>query len=131
VAVENASEGLDSQLKATAGRFDTPSLSREATAFAAASLEVLEEYGLERVHARARLLAAALVEQLRERGRTVAPRGDTTLVAWEEDDPTATRARLSEAGVIVRDLPGRPYLRASVGAWNDESDLERLLAALD
>jgi selenocysteine lyase/cysteine desulfurase len=32
--------------------------------------------------------------------------------------------------VIVRDLPGRPYLRASVGAWNDESDLDRLLSLL-
>ena len=30
----------------------------------------------------------------------------------------------------MRNLPGHPYLRASVGAWNDESDLERLLAAL-
>jgi L-cysteine/cystine lyase len=33
--------------------------------------------------------------------------------------------------VIIRDLPGTPYLRASVGAWNDESDLERLLEVLD
>ena len=31
--------------------------------------------------------------------------------------------------MIIRDLPGTPYLRASVGAWNDESDLERLLSA--
>jgi selenocysteine lyase/cysteine desulfurase len=30
----------------------------------------------------------------------------------------------------VRDLPGTRYLRASVGAWNDESDVERLLHAL-
>jgi L-cysteine/cystine lyase len=51
-------------------------------------------------------------------------------VSWEEPDPAAARERLAEAGVIVRDLPGRPYLRASVGAWNDESDLDRLLAAL-
>ena len=35
-----------------------------------------------------------------------------------------------EAGVVVRHLPDTPYVRASVGAWNDESDLERLLAAL-
>jgi L-cysteine/cystine lyase len=131
VSYEHASEGLDSPLKATAGRFDTPSLSREATAFAAASLGVLEELGLDVVHARARDLAATLAERLRERGRTVAPRGDTTLVSWEEHDPVAARARLAEAGVVLRDLPGRPYLRASVGAWNDESDLERLLAALD
>ena len=39
-------------------------------------------------------------------------------------------ARLAEAGVIVRDLPGRGLVRASVGWWNDESDLERLVAAL-
>ena len=30
----------------------------------------------------------------------------------------------------MRNLPGTPYVRASVGAWNDEGDLERLLAAL-
>ena len=33
-------------------------------------------------------------------------------------------------GIVVRNLPGRPLLRASVGAWNDDSDLERLLAAI-
>ena len=30
----------------------------------------------------------------------------------------------------MRNLPGTSFVRASVGAWNDESDLERLLAAL-
>jgi L-cysteine/cystine lyase len=126
----DASRGLDSPLRDTAQRYDTPSLPREAVAFALASLHALEEPGLDRVHARARRLAAMLADRLAERGRTVAPRGDTTLVSWEEPDPAAARARLAEAGVVVRDLPGRPYLRASVGAWNDESDLERLLAAL-
>ena len=70
-----------------------------------------------------------LADALAERGRTVAPRGATTLVTWEDADPAATRQRLADAGVIVRDLPGTPYLRASVGAWNDESDLERLVSA--
>ena len=32
--------------------------------------------------------------------------------------------------MVIRFLPGTRYLRASVGAWNDESDLERLLEAL-
>ena len=36
----------------------------------------------------------------------------------------------AEEGIAIRSLPGTPYARASVGAWNDESDLERLLAAL-
>ena len=82
------------------------------------------------MHARAAALAARLADALAARGRTVAPRGDTTLVAWEDPDPLATRDRLAAAGIVVRDLPGTPYVRASVGAWNDESDLERLLAAL-
>jgi L-cysteine/cystine lyase len=30
----------------------------------------------------------------------------------------------------VRNIPDYPWLRASVGAWNDESDLERLLEGL-
>ena len=58
------------------------------------------------------------------------PRHDTTLVAFTSEDPPAERQRLVEAGCIVRDIPGRAWLRASVGAWNDESDLERLLSAL-
>src|SRR4051812_24255467 len=131
MSFSDASRGLDSPLRETAQAFDTPSLSREAAAFSVAALGVLESAGLDGVHARARELAAWLAAQLAERGRTVAPRGDTTLVSWEQDDPPAMRARLADAGVIVRDLPGRPYLRASVGAWNDEGDLERLLGVLD
>ena len=67
---------------------------------------------------------------LADRGRTVRPRGDTTLVAWECDDAAAVNERAREAGVLIRELPGRDLLRASVGAWNDESDLERLLAVV-
>jgi hypothetical protein len=32
--------------------------------------------------------------------------------------------------VVVRYLPGRGLVRASVGAWNSADDLERLLEAL-
>ena len=63
-------------------------------------------------------------------GREVAPRDRTTLVSWKDDDPAATKLRLAEQGVIIRDLPGTGLLRASVGAWNDASDLDRLLSAL-
>jgi selenocysteine lyase/cysteine desulfurase len=41
-----------------------------------------------------------------------------------------TAGRLAEARITVRPLPGTPYLRASIGAWNDETDLDRLLDAL-
>ena len=31
---------------------------------------------------------------------------------------------------FVRNIPARPWLRASVGAWNDADDLDRLLGTL-
>jgi L-cysteine/cystine lyase len=51
-------------------------------------------------------------------------------VSFLSPDPEAERARLAEQGVILRNIPGRPWLRASVGAWNDEGDVERLLRGL-
>jgi selenocysteine lyase/cysteine desulfurase len=91
---------------------------------------VLESVGWSTVHDRARTLAATLVERLAALGREVAPRDDTTLVSFASDDPESERALLAERGCVVRNIPGRPWLRASVGAWNDEGDLDRLLAPL-
>ena len=105
-------------------------MSAEILTGALAAHDTLAAVGWPAVHDRARALARRFAEALTERGLTVAPRGDTTLVAWESPDPAAQVQRLADAGVIVRALPGTPYVRASVGAWNDESDLERLLAAL-
>ena len=127
---EDASLGFESELRSEAARYDTPALAREVAAFSHASLEVLRGADLAAVLAHGPALAAELAERLQAHGRTVAPRGHTTLVAWEDDDPEATRDRLRDAGVIVRNLPGTPYVRASVGAWSNDDDLERLLAGL-
>jgi hypothetical protein len=35
---------------------------------------------------------------------------------------------MAAAGVVVRQLPGLGLVRASVGAWTSDEDLERLLA---
>jgi selenocysteine lyase/cysteine desulfurase len=126
---EDSHAGFEATLHADARRFDTASLSREAAAFSLAATRLLDDAGLRAVHARAAALAADLADALTQRGRTVAPRGPSTLVTWEDPDPPTTRERLAGAGVVVRDLPGTSYLRASVGAWNDETDLERLLSA--
>lgn len=129
--LENANDGLDARLHDDARALDTFSLSAEAVACAGAAAALLEEAGWASVHEQARTLAARLADLLSERGREVAPRGATTLVSFSSEDPAAERSRLSDAGVILRDLPGRQLLRASVGAWNDEGDLQRLLDALD
>jgi len=129
LSFEDTTNGLDSPLRGDARRYDTPSLARETAAFSVAATTLLTDAGIDQIHARAAQLAQRLADALTERGRTVAPRNATTLVSWEDPDAEATRDRLAEAGVVVRNLPGTPYVRASVGAWNDESDLERLLSA--
>ncbi len=130
MSFEDASAGLEGGFKETAARFDTPALPREAVALSLAAIGVLENAGWETLQAEATARARRLADQLRERGRTVMPRGATTLVTWEDPFAEATRDRLAEAGVVVRNLPGRALLRASVGAWNDDADLDRLLGAL-
>jgi selenocysteine lyase/cysteine desulfurase len=128
--LEDPNAGIDASLHDDARRFDTMSLSAEAVACALAAIELLESVGWDAVHDASSTLAARLAESLGERGREVAPRGRTTLVSFASDDPEVERALLAERGVAVRNIPGRPWLRASVGAWNDENDLERLLGSL-
>ncbi len=122
--------GLDAGLQEDARRFDTMSMNAETAACALAAIGVLESAGWAAVHEQARSLAGRLAELLSERGREPAPRGASTLVSFESPDPDGERALLAEQGVIVRTIPDRPWLRASVGAWNDERDLQRLIEAL-
>jgi L-cysteine/cystine lyase len=57
--------------------------------------------------------------------------GQANLVSFvPAGDPTETARRLFDQGVVVRDLPGTPWLRISCGWWTSEEDLERLLTSL-
>jgi L-cysteine/cystine lyase len=131
LAFEDVSQGLDSPLHNDARRYDAASVSREGVAATLSAIEMLESYGLAAVQQHAARLAQRFADALRAAGRMVGPRDATTLVAWEDPDPEATRNRLTQAGIVIRNLPGTAYLRASVGAWNDDSDLQRLLDGLD
>jgi L-cysteine/cystine lyase len=122
--------GLGAELWPDARAWDTPTLSGETTRFALTSLEVLAEAGWDTVHTRGCDLAAQLASMLANAGRTVRARGKSTLVSWESADAVGASERARRAGVLIRSLPGLDLLRASVGAWNDESDLERLLSVL-
>ena len=128
--LKEANAGLEAVVHEDARCFDAPSLSAEALACSLAAAEVLEGFGWEALWERARTLAGRLAELLAERGREPVPRAQTTLVSFPSPDPSAERAELAERGVLIRNIPGHETLRASVGAWNDEGDLERLLEAL-
>jgi L-cysteine/cystine lyase len=130
VNLDDPSRGLDAPPWPDARAFDTPALGLELMAAALAAHDVLAEHTWPAVHERARSLAARLAERLEAAGHEVAPRAATTLVSWVAEDPEAQSAALAEQGIVVRSFPGLPWLRASVGAWNDEDDLDRLVAAL-
>jgi len=128
--LEDAGAGLDAVPATGAKRHDASAQSLEAAVAAATAFVLLAQTGWLELRERAASLAQTLADALHERGLSVAPRDRTTLVSWHDDDPPATKDRLAAAGVVIRDLPGTGLLRASVGAWNDESDLQRLLGAL-
>jgi len=110
--------------------YDTPALPAASFAQAAAALDVLAVAGWDAIHAHAASLAATATDALTAAGRTVLARDRTTLVTWREPDAPAAVERLAAAGVIVRAIPGEQLVRASFGGWNNEDDLDRLLAAL-
>ncbi|MDX6639799.1 MAG: L-cysteine/cystine lyase [Solirubrobacteraceae bacterium] len=127
--LEEPALGMATRVWSDARAHDMTAISLETVAPALAAHDTLAAFGWENVHARGRELAAQAAAALAEAGREVAPRGPSTLVSWRSDDPAAEAARLVEAGVLVRSFAGLPYVRASIGAWNDESDLQRLVSA--
>jgi L-cysteine/cystine lyase len=125
--------GLRSPLIENARRHDTPFRDLSIVAAAVSAFDVLAEAGFDAIQARAATLADQLATALADAGHEVVPRGASTLIAWRtpgDDAATATTERLQAAGITIRNLPGTGRLRASVGAWNDEDDLQRLLTAL-
>ena len=112
-----------------AARFDPNLTPTASVAGLRAAISAIPIWG----HTRAAELAERFRSRLADAGcDVVVPEQRATLVSWRvpAEESADVVARLAEAGVIVRDLPGRGLVRASVGWWNDESDLERLVAAL-
>ena len=62
----------------------------------------------------------------------VVPDDRATIVAWRpgEEQPADVVARLARAGVLVRDIPKAGLVRASVGWWTSDDDLERLVTGI-
>lgn len=112
-----------------ARRFD-PNLTPNAlTAGFRAALATLPSWRFERAFE----MAERCRDALRQAGcDVVVPEERATLVSWRVPVETSAEivTRLADARVIVRDLSGRGLVRASVGWWTSDEDLERLVAAL-
>jgi selenocysteine lyase/cysteine desulfurase len=125
-SMEDAERALEPALRPDARRLTTGFPVPHHVEWAHAALDVLEEAGFDAVHERGVAGAERLVELLRERGVEVAPRGESTLVSFEVPDPEEFAALAAAQDIVIRFLPGRPWARASVGAWSTEEELTRL-----
>jgi L-cysteine/cystine lyase len=113
--------------KAGAARFDPAWISPAFVAGLEAAIAARPEWAFER----AAQAAARCRDLLAERVEVVTEPGQATLVTFRPNgDAEAVAASLLERRVIVRDLPGTGWVRASCGYWTSDEDLERLLAAL-
>jgi L-cysteine/cystine lyase len=115
--------------KDDAARFDPNVTPTAAVAGLREALRSVPEWAFEHAHEMAERFRARLTEAGHD---VVVPSERGTLVSWRvpADESADVVSRLAEAGVIVRDLPGRGLVRASVGWWTSEGDLERLVQAL-
>jgi L-cysteine/cystine lyase len=110
-----------------AARFDSGWLNPPALAGLEVALASAPEWRFDRAAEMGSLCRTALAERF----ETVGDRTDSTLVSFVPDgDPADVAGRLYEGGVVVRDLPGTGWIRASCGWWTNEDDIERLLAGL-
>jgi L-cysteine/cystine lyase len=113
--------------KAGAARFDGGWIPAASLAGLEAALGAIPHWA---AHHSAEI-AARCWTLLSERFTVVTAPGQANLVSFAVDgDPAEVAARLYEQGVVVRDMPGTSWVRASCGWWTSDDDLSRLLAAL-
>jgi L-cysteine/cystine lyase len=109
--------------RAGAARFDSGWLATPALAGLEAALDGAPEWRFERAAEMAQACRAALSEHTHVIGE---PNQGTLVSFVSPGDPVTAAATLYERGVIIRDLPGTGWLRASCGYWTSEGDLSRL-----
>jgi len=110
-----------------ADRFDFGWIATAALAGLEAALDGAPDWRFERASEMARACRGALDGPV----ELVAPDAQGTLVSFvARGDAAEDAARLYERGVIIRDLPGTGWLRASCGWWTNEDDVERLVSGL-
>jgi len=122
------------ELQPGAGRFEEGTPNTAGIFALGAAIDLILELGIDAIAARVLALTDRLAEGLRERGAVcLSPRGldeASGIVSFRlPDEPverTAARLRARRIFVVAR----RGGVRASPHFWNDEAEVDRLLAAL-
>jgi L-cysteine/cystine lyase len=113
--------------RAGAARFDSNWTPVPSLAGLDAALDLAPEWRFER----AAEAAARCRELLTGRVEVVTAPAQGPLVTFRVDgDSAGLVRRLFEQGVVVRNVPGTDWIRASCGWWTSDEDLERLVSGL-
>jgi cysteine desulfurase / selenocysteine lyase len=123
----------DYTLASAAARFEAGNPPFMAVAVLENALRYLDAIGIERIERHVLALGDLLWHSLRDRGfelltpEDAANRGPNVCFAW--DDTAGLVAALAARDVLIWGGDGR--IRISLHAYNDQDDIERLLAGLD
>jgi L-cysteine/cystine lyase len=110
-----------------AARFDSGWIATAMLAGFEVALETPPDWQFDRAAA----MAAHCREALARDHEVIGDPPLGTLVSFvPPGDPAETVATLYERGVVVRELPGTGWVRASCGWWTNEADIDRLLGGL-
>ena len=119
------------EYKEGARRFEVGSTTAAAHVGLAEALDAIDAVGLDAIESRIESLTDRLKDGVPE-DRLLSPRAfESGLVTIDVDDPDATVERLAERDIVVRALPHPSAIRASVHAVSTESEIDRLVDALD
>ena len=124
---QNGYDGASFTPTEGAARFDPGWAPPTIVAGLDAALDVRPEGGFER----AAEMAERCRELLAERVEVITAPGESTLVSFRPEGVAAdVVTSLHGRGVIVREVPGKGWIRVSCGWWTTDEDLERLVAGL-
>lgn len=119
---------------AGASRYEISTVSHLGCVCQHQALQYIHSIGVERIRAHARPLVARLKKELPAAGyRSITPAGtESPIATFVVKDVAATREKLKKANIITNlsgsNNDGR--MRVSVSVFNNQSDVERLIAAL-
>lgn len=119
---------------AGASRYEISTVSHLGCVCQHQALQYIHSIGVERIRAHARPLMARLIKELPAAGyRTITPAGtESPIATFVVKDVAATREKVKRANIITTlsgtNNDGR--MRVSVSVFNNQSDVDRLIAAL-
>jgi selenocysteine lyase/cysteine desulfurase len=119
-------------LQPTAERFNLGSSGIVNQIGLRASVELIQEVGIERIAERVLMLAGTAINDLHERGfrlsADMAPEHRSGIVIVEVENPDAASARLNDAGIVC--IPRGKGIRIAAHFYNTEEEILRVGEAL-